>query len=298
MPDAQIISYLHISYLHIDMIWHDILQLLNDLRISSNQWPGNLAFTYHALVTLRCPFRPDPGFGHVLLHIVVKDWPCVFFRFLCVDSPCRNGEVQPCPTRQWSDILIFIAMFHGQNMFLDHGKMPWFPWVFNWAKHDDSPGELFAPVLWGKNMQKCWGKLVYISNTSQWGAKTRDLFPTMSYQSAMNLLFDMASLSDTFRLQGPLPCARPERSPCQLSCFWHPSPCPARYGKVKLMASSRASSSSKIKLQWCAQRIPKGAFGRRHHDRDIHWFEESTRKQSSEKFRLGMSLCDCTLCSR
>jgi hypothetical protein len=35
------------------------------------------------------------------------------------------------PTQQWSDILIFIAMFHGQNMFLDHGKMPWFPWVFN-----------------------------------------------------------------------------------------------------------------------------------------------------------------------
>ena len=153
---------------------------------------------------------------------------------------------------------------------------------------------MFAPVLCGKNAEE----LVYISNTSQWGAKTRDLFPTMSYQSAMNLLFDMASLSDTFRLQGPLPCARPERSPCQLSCFWHPSPCPARYGKVKLMASSRASSCSKIKLQWCAQRIPKGAFGRRHHDRDIHWFEESTRKQSSEKFRLGMSLCDCTLCSR
>lgn len=82
----------------------------------------------------------------------------LFFRFLCVDSPCRNGEVQPCPTQQWSDILIFIAMFHGQNMFLDHGKMPWKSWVFfhegNMMIHQWN----CSRVVW----QKCWGTCVYL----------------------------------------------------------------------------------------------------------------------------------------
>ena len=96
--------------------------LINDPKTSGIHLP----YTSHPAV----PLSPGPRFwARAAPHC--RQRLAMVFRFLCVDSPCRNGEVQPFPTQQWSDILIFIAMFHGQNMFLDHGKMPWFPWVFN-----------------------------------------------------------------------------------------------------------------------------------------------------------------------